>query len=121
MAESFCAGTRSTAKGYVLLHQHRTFVGCIGDSELLVTAEADAVSGPASKVLSLTSDISGSEEAKADADVWKNANAALLASMSTSVSNVPSRLYATQVMSGRFLHFRAIMFKNYVFCEVYLL
>lgn len=61
----FCAIICSTAKACRLLDQHKTFLGCDVDSEVLATAEADLFLPFASQVLDLKFDISGSGKMEA--------------------------------------------------------
>lgn len=67
-----CAGVCYIAEACVLLDQRRTFVRRNVKSELLPAAEADLVLTLASQVINAKFDISGSEEARAAAKLFKN-------------------------------------------------
>lgn len=83
----FCGGTCSTAKAFVFSDQHRTFVGCVVDCDVLTAAEADHLLTFASQVSDTISEINGSAEVKATAKVFKNEKAALWANKRASSWN----------------------------------
>lgn len=62
---NFSAATCSAAKAAMLLHQHRTCVGCDEVSEMMSVAEPDVLLTIVSQMLSPESDIS--ERGKAEA------------------------------------------------------
>lgn len=75
----FCARTCSAAKACMLPDQHKKFVGCDVDSELLNAADKDLVVMFLAQVLSSTLDIGGSAEVVAAVKVFKDEKAAVLA------------------------------------------
>lgn len=118
MMMKICACTCSTAKGCMLLAQHRDFAGCSVDCEPLIAAEADLVSTFASQVLSPKADISGSAEVIAAERIFTNERAAVPAGKKASVWAVPPGLDATQVLPNHVLYFMSVMFDDYFLYEM---
>lgn len=75
----FCAVTCSTARACMSSDQHRDFVECDVDPEMLSAAEADLMLTSVSQVLKSKSDISGKAEVKAAANAFTDETGALLA------------------------------------------
>lgn len=70
--KDMCACACSTAKGCVLLDQHREFVGCDVAHDVLSAVEPDFVQRVASRMLKPMLDISGSSEVEAVAEVSRD-------------------------------------------------
>lgn len=85
MVVDFCAGKCFTAEARVLPDQHRMFVGCHVDYELLTAAEADLVLSLVSHLLHSESDVSGDAEEIAAKKVFKNIRVAVRVSKMASV------------------------------------
>lgn len=76
---SFCASTRSPVKACMCTGQRRKAVRCNVDSDMHTAAKADSALAFDSQVSSQKSDVSGSSEVRAAAEMFKNKRAALLA------------------------------------------
>lgn len=103
---------------YLVFDQHRRFVGCDVDTEVVIAAEPDSVGTSASHVLNPKSDINKSSEVKAASKVSTDKMRAFLASKKAFLWEVPPKLNATQVMAGHVLHILSNMYEDYSLSEM---
>lgn len=113
MVLDFCAGTCSTGKAWLLHDQHRKFVECDIDPEVLSGAKLDLVLTLASQVLNSGSDFSCSGEVEVAPNVVTDEIGALSARKKALVWEVPPVLDARKVTLGRILHFLSTLYGNY--------
>lgn len=109
----FCTGTYPTAKTSMLLDQHRKFVGCDLDSDLLMAAKPDLLLTFALQVLNPKSDITGDEEVRAAARAFKEKVAVVSARRRATAWEAPPGLDATQMMPRHVLHFICTLYEKY--------
>lgn len=99
-------------------YQHRKFLGCDVDHEMLSTAEPDLGLTFACQVLNRKTDISEIGKVDAAAEVFTDNMGALLAGTKGTVWEVSPELNGTLVMPGHILHFLSALYENYSMCEM---
>lgn len=102
----------------MLPDQHRKFVKCDLDSEVLSAAVPDFVPLLASEVLKLKLNISGSDEVEAEGEVYKDKMGVILGRTKATVWEVPRELEATQVTPSHILCFLSTLCEGYLLCEM---
>lgn len=115
---NICVGTGSSAKACKFLDQHKTFVRCDVDSELLTVAKTDLVLAFVSQVRNRKSDINSSGKVKTAAEVFKAERAPLLANKKAGLREVPLELDITKVLPCSILHYISAAFRKYSLYEM---
>lgn len=104
-----CVGTRSRAIARMLLDQHKSFVRCSINFELLTAEETDPVLVSHFQLVNLGSNNNASVNVTAGAELFRKESAETLGSKNASVQEVLSVLHATKVLQDRVLHFISII------------
>lgn len=98
----FCAGTSPTANACMLRIQHRGFVGCILDSDLLRAAELDYLLIFGLQNMNPNYDVMGDEELRAAARTFKAKVAVVFSYRRATWCEVPPEHDETQVIPRQF-------------------
>lgn len=101
----FSTITCPKVKAFMLLDQHRKFVGFNADSESLSAAMDDLLLRFALHVLNSSSDTTGDEEVRAPARAFKEEVTVVSASTRANAWEMPHGLSATQVMRRAIFEF----------------
>lgn len=114
----FCAGKCSTTKACKLLDQRSSFARGSTDYQLLTAAKANLVLTFTSQALNLKLDLSGSAEAIAAEELFRDKRSAFFVSKICRVCKVPYGSDALEMLLGHSLHFILALFVNYLLCEM---